>query len=170
MASNLLMRINDPLKINELPGTTWVVPYSTLYGYIYSGSYRLPILDQTIWVFDPSSNNPLTSGENNHYVFGKCYAYLNGEYSSQIINGSITPTGKVQLCFFNPEHATSIIGSGNLKKDLSGKTYFEMQVNTTAMMHWSYMLQAIPGEELYEDVPGMDGLSVPEFIANCPPL
>lgn len=136
----------------------WVVPPITLLSYTY------PIItqqiDQTVWEITEI---------NNYYVFGDCYSSVGGKLSFKKIIGSITPKGDGLFTFYNADDINdSIIGFGKFAKNKipicnqKHKYVFTMQMSSTLVQHWSYMIKVNPNEPLYNHLPGI-GISVPDF-------
>lgn len=158
-----------------LKNSIWIVPTKTLPAYFTIGDAPpQKVIDQTVWIITDCVDG---------YVFGNSYTCIDGNPSSQTkIVGSITPTGAVLFGFHNGDTITSGIGTlqfrdcCNKKERKDPHNYrFEMQMNTLnslnqglvlGISHWSYMIYITPKDKLYHDLPGTDGLSVPEFIAQ----
>jgi hypothetical protein len=60
---------------------------------------------------------------------------------------------------------------GVLNPKSSGQCNFIMQMNSgqngvSGLVHWSYMIPVKPGDPFYNNLPGTNGLSVPQYLAQ----
>ncbi len=130
---------------NLFKNSTWIVPKRTLMAYLNGKKVE----DQTIWEINKYKDG---------YIFGTSYTTIDNVPTNKAsFTGSITPLGDVLFLF---ESAESIVGSGKFSCDLGE---FIMQMNTTSVSHWSYMIKVTKHDKLYHKLPGI-GISVPEFI------
>ena len=84
--------------------------------------------------------------------------------------GTITPKSQVQLTFVpgkGPGSATTGLGQ---MVQLGGGWGFEMQMSTerigSRVLHWATMVQTIPGEPSWDQLPGLT-LSVPQMLEGA---
>lgn len=145
-----------------LLNSTWVVPYSTLKGYI-SGNKNIPVIDQTVWIIDKFDDR---------YFFGTSYIMVDYvPLSVSTFIGSITTNNDVMITFTTGN--SSITSFSKFIHKSKGFYYFEMQMNNTiinnkSINHWSYMISVSPNDKLYKKLPGSNNtnnISVPEFIS-----
>ncbi|MDF1758356.1 MAG: hypothetical protein P1U74_08680 [Legionellaceae bacterium] len=145
--------------------STWVVPPQTLLAYLYNLSVVTPVSDQTVWVI----NN-----YNQGYFNGIAYPSINNVTSAPLyMIGSVTPDGKVKITFYSTSSSSADIttGDGSLTLKSDGRCFFTMQtnsdfVNTNGLIHWSDMVPVKPGDSFYTNVPGTNGLSIPEYLGQ----
>lgn len=154
-------KYKNKTKIDKLLNTTWIVPEETIKMYNFSDNVQIKGITQIVWKINKVDGN---------YIFGKVYSYLDGEYSSSNLNGSITTSGITNIIF---EHKLfTIVGNGIFKGNK-----FEMQVSnrkekTVNFMHCSYMINIDENNINYYKLPGTNlfngvFLSVDEFIEKC---
>ena len=156
--------LNNKYK-SILENSTWVVPPSTLLAYQYETGSVTSTDDQTVWIID---------SYNSGYFFGNSYTYLsNGAlYSQRVMLGTVTTEGNVYITFYSTGGSTGVSdlvnGIGTLQ-NIQGAYQFVMQMNsgstTNGISHWSYMTSVQPGDNYYENLPGV-GTSIPVFLTN----
>lgn len=146
--------------------STWIVPSQTLLAYEYANEVLTPVSDQTVWVI---------STYNQGYFCGQSYTGINNNstLSQKYLIGTVTPDGKVNITFYSGTSTSTdlISGEGTLTAKSSGQCSFTMQMNSgqngvNGLVHWSYMIPVKPGDPLYNDLPGTNHMSVPEFLSQ----
>lgn len=165
--SNRIHSIEESLK-----DTYWYVPTAYLSALQFHPGQINPFAwasDQTVWNIVESRDG---------YFVGKAYIEFRAddnttkpEYLCRTLVGSMTPDGNVYLNFV-PESiagaAMATTGIGRVRTHDNG-IVFEMQMTTGVtflLAHWAYMEQCKPGEDAWEQLPGVQ-CSVPQFIAQC---
>ena len=146
--------------------TIWVVPSQTLLAYLYDNDTVTPVSDQTVWVI---------STYNQGYFCGQAYTGINNNsiLSQKYLIGTVTSEGKVNITFYSGSSASTdlISGEGILNVKSSGQCSFTMQMNSgqngvDGLVHWSYMIPVKPGDALYNNLPGTNNMSVPQFLSQ----
>lgn len=151
-----------------LKNTFWYVPAPHLRAYLYTPSNQTLtyLVDQTVFHI---------TGYLRGYFWGVTGTmFSGGEISYRSLVGSVTPEGQVYLSFtpFDPTVKTTISqGFGVMVRRL-GQWTMANQMSTApnaelAVFHWAYMVQTMPGRRSWRVLPGA-GISVPEFLQNCP--
>lgn len=149
-----------------LEDTYWYVPVPYLPAYILVNidpPQTAPVVDQTLW--------HITSVENG-YVFGTVAANFGTGWSYSTLVGSITPDGAVSFSF-TPEDSDSdvTVGIGKMAY-VEGAWFFEMQMTTGSgqanVTHWAYMAQSLPGDRVWDSLPGYPETSIPEIFSGSP--
>lgn len=156
-----------------LAGTYWYVPAACLRAPLFAGNETKPVWmsDQTVWQI---------TGYENGYFWGNVAVSLAPEVSSeppqptaQVVMASVTPEGDLHMTFMPADGSggsQATVGIGRMRwRD--GAWAAEMQMSTTpsdgtVILHWAYMLQCIPGDAAWEQLPGTSQ-SVPDFLASA---
>jgi hypothetical protein len=155
--------------LGEGEGTYWYVPAIYLPAVEWDSTdprNYSPVLDQTVWHIERYENG---------YFFGPIVVQIGLRPPlCQYMIGSVTPDGRVYIAF-NPL-TTFPIGNPSLTIGLghmilkNGDWTFNMQMSSgvasNQVAHWAFMLECKPGEECWEDLPGVQK-SLPEFFSNC---
>lgn len=150
-------------------GTYWYVPTAWLPAYRWQTSNPAAaseIDDQTVWHIERFDDG---------YVFGPVAAQLgDGAPQCQYLIGSITPDGQVHLTFTSSGTATPTLTTGTGSMIDTGRGWaFQMQMASGSdqlqVAHWARMMQCRRGESCWNDLPGLDTTSIPEFIGPCDP-
>lgn len=155
--------------LGEDGGTYWYVPTQYLPAVEWDSSDSenySAVLDQTVWHIERYENG---------YFFGPIAVQIGLRPPlCQYMIGSVTPDGSVYIAF-NPL-TTIPIGSPSLtigtgKMVLKNEEWtFNMQMSSGSssnqVAHWAFMLECEPGEECWDNLPGVQG-SLTEFISNC---
>ncbi len=144
---------------------TWVVPQQTLLAYLYDNGNITPVNDQTVWVI---------STYNKGYFAGQSYTAIDvSTLSQRYLIGSITAEGRVFITFYSGISTSTdlVTGIGTLNVKSSGQCAFIMQMNSgqngvSGLTHGSFMVPANPGDALYNNLPGTNNMSVPQFLAQ----
>jgi len=154
---------------NFFKDSYWYVPAANLRAYIYTpGSQEVTFAtDQTVIHITDYRRG---------YFWGVTGVQLgDGNISYRSLVGSVTPAGSVYLAFtpFDAgRNATVTQGFGEMQKKLGQWTMVNQMSSgpgaQLSMFHWAYMLQTKPGRRTWDSLPG-SGLSVPEFLQDCPP-
>jgi hypothetical protein len=145
--------------------STWVVPPQTLLAYLYDNATTTPVDDQTVWVI---------GNYNKGYFSGQSYTAIDiSTLSQRYMIGSVTSEGQVYITFYSGTSTSTdlVTGIGKLDVKSSGQCTFTMQMNSgtngvSGLTHWSYMIPVNPGDVFYNNLPGTNNLSVPEFLAQ----
>lgn len=158
-------------SLDWLKDSYWYVPLAYLPALQFDPDTgeASPVMDQTVWNFLEFKDG---------YVWGNCYVMMATEADGMQFNpvryivGSVTPWGDAQFRFVqtggNAASPTSVTGFGKLTEK-AGNQIFQMQMVSgvgDVTVHWAEMWQTQPGDLSWENLPGTQGMSMEEFLAQ----
>jgi hypothetical protein len=144
--------------LSAFVNTYWYVPQEYTLAYSYSSSSNpktTAVRDQTIWNF---------TSANGGYLLGCSFTSTNNgaSWTSSTIIGSVTANNTVSLGFYG---ALIVVGSGILTSS-SGQPAFLMQVSSSGLTHWAYMLPITSSDPSWSSLPATNNVSVPTATAS----
>lgn len=150
-----------------LVGTTWCVPDPGTFGYEYDtvSNSLVKITWQTVYQI---------TGYDYGCFWGRAVSQLNQKKYYSALVGMVGPDGFITLSFkyFDKPTDPAHIGYGEMIR--RAKVGWTMQNQfcdpraDTTLVQWASMVITKPGDAYWSSLPAI-GVSVPEFLADCPP-